>query len=96
MGEIAVNFGQLSDAADNLGQTANKIQSELDELEQMLKPLVSTWEGAAQEAYMAAQAEWDKAAKNMQEICAKMGMAVNTANDAYQQGEKRNAGRFGG
>lgn len=96
MGEIKVDFGQLSQAADDLGQAASKIQSELDELEGFLKPLVATWEGAAQEAYVAAQQEWDKAAQNMQEIAAKMGMAVSAANESYQQGEKRNAARFGG
>jgi early secretory antigenic target protein ESAT-6 len=96
MGEIKVDFGHLSQAADDLGKTASKIEQELHELEQSLKPLINTWQGAAQEAYHQAQDEWDKAAKNMQEICAKMGMAINTANEAYQQGEKRNAGRFGG
>ncbi|WP_433870267.1 WXG100 family type VII secretion target [Saccharopolyspora sp. CA-218241] len=96
MGEIKVDFGQLSQAADDLGQTATKIQSELDELEQMLKPLVETWDGAAKEAYYAAQREWDQAAKNMQEITAKMGLAVGAANESYQAGEKRNAQRFGG
>ena len=71
-------------------------EAELDELENMLKPLVSTWEGQAQEAYRAAQEEWDKAAQNMIEIAAKMGMAVNAANESYQAGEAKNAGRFGG
>ena len=94
--EIKVNFGQLSQGASDLQQTASKIQQELDELESMLKPLVATWEGSAQEAYRAAQEEWDKAAMNMQEICAKMGMAVNAANDSYQSGESKNAARFGG
>jgi early secretory antigenic target protein ESAT-6 len=96
MGEIKVDFQQLSQAADDLGKTAAHIQQELDELENFLKPLIATWEGSAQEAYKAAQDEWDKAAKNMQEICAKMGMAVNTANENYQAGEKKNAGLFGG
>lgn len=94
MGEIKVDFNQLGQAADHLSQTAKKIESELNELEQMLKPLVSTWQGSAQEAYRSAQAEWDKAAKDMQETTAKMGMAVNAAKDAYQQGEKTNASRF--
>lgn len=93
--EIRVNFGQLSQAANDLQQTSKQIENELNELEQFLKPLVATWEGEAQQAYQAAQDEWDKAAKNMQEICAKMGMAVNTANEAYQSGEKKNAARFG-
>jgi 6 kDa early secretory antigenic target len=96
MGEIKVDFGHLSQAADSLGNTAKQIEQHLHELEQTLKPLVNSWQGAAQEAYHSAQAEWDKAAQNMQEICAKMGMAVNTANESYQQGEKSNAARFGG
>ncbi|KEI45176.1 WXG100 family type VII secretion target [Saccharopolyspora rectivirgula] len=94
--EISVNFAALSQAADDLSQTSQKIQAELDQLESYLKPLIQTWEGAAQEAYYAAQREWDKAAANMQEITAKMGMAVNAANEAYQAGERRNAARFGG
>lgn len=96
MGEIKVDFGQLSQAADDLGQTAKKIQQELDQLESSLKPLAATWTGESQEEYRVAQDKWDKAAKNMQEIAAKMGMAVSTANDAYQSGEKKNAARFGG
>jgi WXG100 family type VII secretion target len=96
MSEIKVDFGHLSTAADSLGTTARQIEQHLQELENTLKPLVSTWQGAAQEAYHSAQTEWDQAARNLQEICAKMGMAVNTANDAYQQGEKSNAARFGG
>lgn len=93
---IKVDFGQLSQAANDLGQASTKIQQELDQLESYLKPLIATWEGEAQAAYHQAQTEWDKAAQNMQEIAAKMGMAVSTANDAYQQGEKKNAARFGG
>ncbi|GAA4844252.1 WXG100 family type VII secretion target [Saccharopolyspora rosea] len=96
MGEIKVDFGQLSQAADDLGKTASKIEQELDQLEQFLKPLIATWEGSAQEAYHRAQDEWNKAAHNMREIAAKMGMAVHAANEAFQQGEHRNAARFGG
>jgi 6 kDa early secretory antigenic target len=96
MGQIQVDFGQLSSAADHLGQTAKQIENHLHELEQTLKPLISTWTGGAQEAYHQAQAEWNKAAQNMQEITAKMGMAVNAAHDAYQQCEKANTARFGG
>lgn len=96
MGVIKVNFGQLSAAADHLGQTANKIQDQLHQLEQTLKPLVSSWEGGAQESYNRAQAEWNKAAQNLHEITSKMGIAVNAANEAFNAGEKANTQRFGG
>lgn len=96
MGEIKVDFGQLSQAADHLGQAAKQIQHHLDDLTQLLKPLAATWTGQAQENYHRAQDQWNNAAQNMQEVCAKMGMAVNAANDSYQQGERSNAARFGG
>ena len=95
MSEIKVNFEQLGQAADDLHKTSTKIQQELDQLEQFLKPLVATWEGSAQQAYQAAQDEWDKAAQNMQETTAKMGMTVNTVKERYQSGEKSNASKFG-
>lgn len=91
---IKVNFAQLSQASDDLGAVSRKIQAELDELEQKLRPLVETWTGTAKEEYHRAQAEWDKAAVEMVETAAKMGVAVSTANEAYQVGEKKNAGRF--
>lgn len=96
MGQIQVDFGQLSSAADHLGQTAKQIESHLHELENTLKPLVSSWTGGAQDAYHQAQQQWDQAAQNLQEITAKMGMAVNAAHDSYQQGEQANTARFGG
>lgn len=96
MGEIKVDFGQLGAGAESLQRTASQIQGQLEELEQMLKPLIATWDGSAQEAYYAAQAEWDKAAQNLQEITAKMGTAVQVANESYQQGERMNAAKFGG
>ncbi|NHD16640.1 MULTISPECIES: WXG100 family type VII secretion target [Actinopolyspora] len=96
MPEIQVNFGQLSAGAESLNQAATKIQSELDELEQMLKPLIETWDGAAKEQYYEAQRKWTESAQNMREIAAKMGMAVNAANESYQAGERANAAKFGG
>lgn len=96
MGQIQVDFGQLQGAADSLGQTAKQIENHLHELENTLKPLVSSWTGGAQEAYHQAQTQWDQAAQNLQEITAKMGMAVHAAHDAYRQGESANTARFGG
>ncbi|MFI0468845.1 WXG100 family type VII secretion target [Saccharopolyspora sp. 5N102] len=96
MSEIAVNFGELQQAADDLQTAAQKIQSELDELEGKIQKLVNTWEGEAVTAYQEAQKSWDDEAARMQQTAAQMGVAVNAANDSFQAGEKKNAGRFGG
>lgn len=96
MSEINVNFAELQQASDDLQQAAQKIQGELDDLESKIQRLVSTWEGEAVQSYQQAQSEWDAEAAKMQETAAKMGMAVGAANEAFQAGEKKNAGRFGG
>ncbi len=96
MGEMKVDFGALAQASDDLRKTADNIDNELNQLESALKPLIASWEGSAQEAYGAAQMEWDKAAANMKEIAAKMGLAVKTAGEQYEQGEKKNAQSFSG
>ncbi|RKT85118.1 early secretory antigenic target ESAT-6 [Saccharopolyspora antimicrobica] len=96
MSEINVNFAELQQASDDLQAAAQKIQGELDDLESKIQKLIATWEGEAQESYHTAQREWDAEAAKMQETAAKMGMAVGAANEAFQAGEKKNAGRFGG
>ncbi|MBB5154799.1 WXG100 family type VII secretion target [Saccharopolyspora phatthalungensis] len=96
MSEIAVNFAELQQASDDLQAAAQKIQGELDDLEGKIQKLVSTWEGEAVAAYQEAQKTWDQEAARMQETAAKMGMAVGAANESFQAGEKKNAGRFGG
>ncbi|PKW12857.1 WXG100 family type VII secretion target [Saccharopolyspora spinosa] len=96
MSEIAVNFAELQQASDDLQAAAQKIQGELDDLEGKIQKLVATWEGEAVGAYQEAQKTWDEEAARMQETAAKMGMAVGAANESFQAGEKKNAGRFGG
>ncbi|MEU5849571.1 WXG100 family type VII secretion target [Saccharopolyspora shandongensis] len=96
MSEIAVNFAELQQAADDLQAAAQKIQGELDDLEGKVNKLKESWDGAAKESYEQAQREWDAEAAKMQETAAKMGMAVGAANESFQAGERKNAGRFGG
>jgi len=94
MGEVLVTFGEIEAGRGNVATTANKVQQTLDELKQFLAPLVSTYTGAAAEGWQAKQAEWDKAAADIQQILASIGVALGTANDAYQQAEHSNAQRW--
>jgi 6 kDa early secretory antigenic target len=94
MGEVLVTFGEIEAGRANVSSTANKVQTTLDELKQFLAPLVATYTGAAADAWQVKQAEWDKAAADIQQILASIGVALGAANDAYQQAENANTSRW--
>lgn len=94
MGEVVVTFGEIEAGRGNVAQTAGAVQQQLDDLKKFLAPLVSTYTGAASEAWQVKQAEWDRAAADIQQVLASIGVALGTANDAYQQAETSNANRW--
>ena len=56
MSGILVNFQTVSQASSDVSSTANRIKSQLDDLEAMVKRVANTWEGSAQEGYQQKQA----------------------------------------
>jgi early secretory antigenic target protein ESAT-6 len=93
-GEVRVTFGEIEAGRTNVAQTANSVQQTLDDLKQFLAPLVATYTGAAAEAWQVKQGEWDRAAADIQQVLANIGVALGTANDAYRQAESANAQRW--
>ena len=66
--EIRYNFPMLNQAADNCGASSRNMTSELDGLKRGLQPMLATWEGDAQAAYYARQAEWESAANDLRDL----------------------------
>jgi len=93
-GHIAVSFEALATAEQQINQTANQISSQLDELRQMLQPLVSTWTGQAMENYQVQQHNWDGAQRDALQVLQGIGRVVGAAHDAYVNTEKSNAGAW--
>ena len=91
---IKVDFGALSSAAGDIGNQAGKIQSELDNLKSRLTPVIAQWGGGASENYQAAQRAWDESAAGLQQVLAQIATAVQSATDAYQAAESKNASRW--
>jgi WXG100 family type VII secretion target len=94
MGEVLVTFGEIEAGRATVAATANNVQQTLDELEQFLAPLVATYTGAAAEAWQAKQAEWDRAAADLQQVLASIGVALGMANDNYRLAENANTARW--
>ena len=87
--QIKYDFGQISNTASDMRSSAARINGQLAELRDMIKPMTDTWEGTAAEIYRAHQAKWDQAAEDLNLILNQIAdtveegnnqmMAVNTA-----------------
>ena len=93
-GDLVVNFAILRAAAEDINSTVNTMNSELDSLKQGLQPIVSTWAGAAQTAYVAKQAQWDTAAADINNLLTSIKTAVIRAADTMEARERANMQRF--
>ncbi|GJF34386.1 hypothetical protein KNE206_70860 [Kitasatospora sp. NE20-6] len=87
---ILVNFSTITNASSEIRQTAQRIQSQLDELKAGVQRIASSWEGAAQEGYRARQAEWDAKAADLQQVLGQISTSLDNAAQSYQSTEQKN------
>ena len=90
MSEVSVNFGAMQTGVSDIQARYNAIQAKLDDLKAYLAPMRATWTGSAKESYDVKQAEWDKAAAELQAILNSIGQALSGAHDDFHAGESRN------
>jgi WXG100 family type VII secretion target len=88
MPEISVNFEALSAGQDSIQGVYTQLTSTLDQLESDLAPMVSSWSGSAQEAYLERKKQWEDAASALATVLSQIGQSVGTANDNYQAAER--------
>ncbi|NSL43708.1 MULTISPECIES: WXG100 family type VII secretion target [Streptomyces] len=94
-GIIDVQYPKVQQAIEELMEQTQGIITTLNNLEDELKPLVSTWEGADQEQYRVVQAEWDNATKNMARLLGDNGELIRTIHDNHSRDERRSADNWG-
>ncbi|MET9228746.1 WXG100 family type VII secretion target [Lentzea sp. NPDC003310] len=92
---IKVGFAALADASSQISSAHNKISGELEALEGRVKAMMAGYDGESSEAYHAAQVQWDTAASDLAQVLSSIGVAVQQAGEAYQEGERKNASRWG-
>jgi early secretory antigenic target protein ESAT-6 len=95
-GNLVVNFAVLQSAAEDIRMTVDTMNSELDALKQALQPIVATWDGDAKNAYAARQAEWDRAANDLNTLLSSIQQAVLRSAEIMAAREQANMQRFGG
>jgi early secretory antigenic target protein ESAT-6 len=87
-GEIRVQFESLQAGQAGISKTYSALVGTLEELETKLKPMVTTWTGAAQESYITCKTQWDQAAANLAQVLNNIGSAIGQAHDNYQAAEQ--------
>lgn len=92
---IKVDFGELQALGGQIQSTSSQIESELDSLRQQIANLDQLWDGSAASGYQATKQKWFQAADDLRQVLASIGAAVNAAEQAYGDTERKNAGAWG-
>ena len=92
--DFQVNYGALDGAAADIKTGANNLQNCLDDLENTLNQLRSSWEGKTQEAYDTAQRQWNQGLEGLKDVLRRTSSAVDSARSNYQTTDQSNAARF--
>ncbi|GAA0816037.1 WXG100 family type VII secretion target [Spirilliplanes yamanashiensis] len=93
-GRLVVNFGALQQAAADIQKAISTLDSQLAQLESDAKPLISTWDGAAMEAYQQRQQTWTRASDDLKAMLAKIKVALDESTNDYLNTEKRATSLF--
>ncbi|WP_034090219.1 WXG100 family type VII secretion target [Streptacidiphilus albus] len=94
-GHIKVSFNTVSDAASEVRSTADRVNSQLEDLKAGVARVAQSWEGVAQEKYQARQQEWNTAAADLHTVLMQIASALDNAAQSYQATEQKNAGIWG-
>ncbi|MDK1348358.1 WXG100 family type VII secretion target [Streptomyces sp. 378] len=94
-GIIDVQYPLVQRAIEDLRDQTQQIINTLNNLEDELKPLVSSWEGSDQQMYIQVQAEWDQATKNMALLLGDSGDLIQSIHDNHSRDERRSADNWG-
>jgi early secretory antigenic target protein ESAT-6 len=89
-GSIRVQYAGLDAASSDIGTSAAALRGHVEQMETALQPLVATWTGEAAAFYQERQREWDAAMVELGDILTRVGVAVRTARENYEEVERRN------
>jgi len=92
--EMVVKYGALDTAATEIGNMAKQLETDLQEIKQMVAGTVAYWEGETQSTYGDEQRKWDKEAHDIHVALQSIGHVVHQAGGDYMGGDKKAASFF--
>ncbi|SFQ26241.1 WXG100 family type VII secretion target [Amycolatopsis arida] len=81
---IVVDYATIHTASEDCKNTGNELAALFDDLKSKLNPLISTWEGEAQQSYLQLQKEWDTSFEDMKQLLAQIAAVLPQIADGYQ------------
>jgi len=82
-GEISVVFGDVEDAAARVRSVSANIDTLLNDLRALLRPLIEEWTGAAATNYQYQQHVWDLAAEDLHGVMLRIAAALENSHGTY-------------
>lgn len=92
--QVKVDFGQLQALGGQIQSASSQVESELDSLRQQISNLDQLWAGSTAEGFQHTKQAWFQAADDLRQVLASIGAAVNAAEQAYGDTERKNAGAW--
>lgn len=90
MGLIRVHPVVLSDAADQILASADRLADLLDRVDQDVRELASTWSGAASDGFQSKIGQWSAASLDLDALLKQLKVLLATANANYAAVEDAN------
>lgn len=84
---MKVNFGAMAAGIGDLEKAIGELDAKLADLDRKARPLVATWNGDAQAAYVTHQTAWTKSATELKTVLGQIKNAMSTALTNYQTTE---------
>jgi early secretory antigenic target protein ESAT-6 len=92
---MAVTFGSMQAAEADFASVHAAFQNTLSTLESQVNTSLSSWTGAAQNAYFSAKTKWNAASADMAAVVQQLSAVIGTANANYQGAERANTSMWG-
>ncbi len=93
-GYMKIVFPEVESAISDLGKGVSTLDQKLSDLDSAARPLVSTWEGSAQQAYNERQQGWTKAATDLKGVLTDIQKKMSESLAEYRATEDQNTKRF--
>ncbi|MEU3602497.1 WXG100 family type VII secretion target [Streptomyces sp. NPDC006798] len=93
-GLMLVTYASLDQAASTIEKQAQRLDQTLEDLQNKIRSVSSTFEGEAKTAADAAHKKWDTETRQIHNALKGIARAVREAGPAYSAGDKKAAGYF--
>lgn len=89
MTKIKVEYFAIDTLANDIDLARVKIDLDLANLKTEVQQLTAAWEGAAADAYVAAQQDWDEAAQSLRDVLVAVSKLLTQASNSYSSTEDK-------